>query len=106
MRTEPTAAELIALVESIPGVSGIEPGIGTALRVLDARIRRTGPGSTRRGLLVDRVDNTVTVEVCLDRSRPIRDSVGDIQLVLRDALGDTVPAGTELQVRVQSLDRG
>jgi hypothetical protein len=55
---------------------------------------------------VDRAEGSVSVEVCLDRSRPVRDTVRDIQLVLRSALAGTVPDGTELQVRVQSLDPG
>lgn len=106
MRTEPTAAELIDLVVAIPGVSGIEPGVGTTLRTLDSRIRRAGAGANHFGLHVDRADGTVTVEVCLDRSRPVRECVREIQLVLREALGKSVPAGTEWQVRVQSLDMG
>ncbi|MDX2358520.1 transcriptional regulator [Dietzia sp. PP-33] len=106
MRTEPTAAELIDLVAAVPGVSGIEPGIGTSLRALDARIRRSGSQTSHFGLHVDRAEGSVSVEVCLDRSRPVRDTVRDIQLVLRSALAGTVPDGTELQVRVQSLDPG
>lgn len=106
VQPEPTAAELIALVVAIPGVTGIEPGIGTSLRALDARIRRTGARSTHFGLHVDRAAGLVTVEVCLDRTRPVREVVSDIQTVLRDALADSIPAGTDLQVRVQSLNRG
>ncbi|MFN3339788.1 MAG: transcriptional regulator [Dietzia sp.] len=101
-----TTAELIALVVAVPGVNGIEPGIGATLRALDARIRRAGSDSSHFGLHIDRAERRVTVEVCLDPSRPVRQSVLDIQSVLRDALGATVPDGTELEVRVQSLDRG
>ena len=85
MNTEPTAAQLIELVVAIPGVAGIEPGIGTSLRALDARIRRTGPHATHFGLHVDHSGGTVTVEVSLDRSRPIRDTVQDIQHTLHNA---------------------
>ncbi|MET3861726.1 hypothetical protein ABIE38_002662 [Dietzia sp. 2505] len=105
MRTEPTAAELIDLVVAVPGVNGIEPGIGTSLRALDARIRRADAGTSHFGLHVDRDGSRVTVEVSLDRSRPVRQCVRDIQSILRDALGATVPVGTELEVRVQSLHR-
>lgn len=104
MRTEPTAAELIDLVVAVPGVSGIEPGIGTSLKALDARIRRSGSRTAHFGLHVNSAEGSVSVEVCLDRSRPLRDTVRDIQQVLRGALADTMPDGTELQVRVQSLD--
>lgn len=106
MTTEPTAQELLDLVCSIPGVSGIEPGIGTTLRALDARIRRSGTHSHRFGLHVDRASGTVTVEVCLDRSRPVRESVRSIQVALRDALVGTMPDGSDMRVRVQSLDVG
>ncbi|AVZ40238.1 hypothetical protein CT688_12950 [Dietzia sp. JS16-p6b] len=97
---------MIELVVAVPGVNGIEPGIGTSLRALDARIRRAGAASTHFGLYVDRDGGRVTVEVSLDQSRPVRQCVRDIQVALRDALGDTVPDGTELEVRVQSLHRG
>ena len=103
MRTEPTAAQLIALVVAIPGVAGIEPGIGTSLRALDARIRRTGPHATHFGLHVDHNARTVTVEVSLNRSRPIRQTVRDIQHALHGALAATMPEPTQWQVRVQSL---
>ncbi|MFN3600840.1 MAG: transcriptional regulator [Dietzia sp.] len=103
---KPTTAEVIALVVAIPGVNGIEPGIGTTLRALDARIRRAGSDSSHFGLHIDRAERKVTVEVCLDPSRSVRQSVREIQSVLRNALGSTVPDGTELEVRVQSLDRG
>lgn len=103
MPTEPTAAQLIALVVAIPGVAGIEPGIGTSLRALDARIRRTGPRATHFGLHVDHNARTVTVEVSLNRSRPIRQTVRDIQHALHGALAATMPEPTQWQVRVQSL---
>ncbi|MCT2062125.1 hypothetical protein [Dietzia cinnamea] len=103
MPTEPTAAQLIALVVAIPGVAGIEPGIGTSLRALDARIRRTGPHATHFGLHVDHNARTVTVEVSLNRSRPIRQTVRDIQHALHGALAATMPEPTQWQVRVQSL---
>ncbi|MCT1514509.1 hypothetical protein [Dietzia cercidiphylli] len=103
MNTEPTAAQLIALVVAIPGVAGIEPGIGTSLRALDARIRRTEPHATHFGLHVDHNARTVTVEVSLNRSRPIRQTVRDIQHALHGALAATMPEPTQWQVRVQSL---
>ena len=103
MPSEPTAAQLIALVVAIPGVAGIEPGIGTSLRALEARIRRTEPHATHFGLHVDHNARTVTVEVSLNRSRPIRQTVRDIQHALNGALAATMPEPTQWQVRVQSL---
>lgn len=106
MSTEPTAAALLDLVVAIPGVSGIEPGVGTTLRTLDSRIRGADTGANHFGVRVDRADATVTVEVCLDLSRPVRESVRAIQLALREALAGTMPAGTQWRVRVQSLETG
>lgn len=103
MNTEPTAAQLSELVVAIPGVAGIEPGIGTSLRALDARIRRTEPRATHFGLHVDHNARTVTVEVSLNRSRPIRQTVRDIQHALHGAMAATMPEPTQWQVRVQSL---
>ena len=103
MNTEPTAAQLIELVVAIPGVAGIEPGIGTSLRALEARIRRAEPHATHFGLHVDHNARTVTVEVSLNRSRPIRQTVRDIQHALHGALAATMPEPTLWQVRVQSL---
>lgn len=110
MSTEPTAADLIDLVVAIPGVRGVEPGVGTTIRALDARIRRNGSRATRFGLHLDDTEGTVTVEVCVDHTRPVRESVREIQRVLQNALRDTMPsgastAGPEIHVRVQSLDR-
>lgn len=100
---ELTAAELVDLVAELPGVRGIEPGVGTTLRTLDARIRRADAGASHFGLHVDSDAGTVKVEICVDRSRPVRESVRDIQQTLQRALRDTLPAETEFHVRVQSL---
>lgn len=111
MSTEHTAADLIDLVVAIPGVRGIEPGVSTTLRAVDARIRRNGTAA-RFGLHIDHTDGSVTVEVCLDRTRPIRESVRAIQTVLEEALhgsmtgGDAPSTGPEIHVRVQSVDGG
>lgn len=108
MSTEHTGADLIDLVVELPGVRGIEPGVGTTLRAVDARIRRNGEAA-RFGLHTDHTDGSVTVEVCLDRTRPIRESVRAIQTALQDALRGSMPggaapaAGPEIHVRVQSV---
>lgn len=98
-----TAADLIDLVAELPGVRGIEPGVGTTLRTLDARIRRGDAGASHFGLRVDREASTVMVEICVDRSRPVRESVREIQQTLQRALRDTLPVDTKFHVRVQSL---
>lgn len=98
--------DLLAVVAAVPGVHGIEPGLGTALRTLDARVRRTGASTARFGLYIDTAEGTALVEVALDRSRPVRETVRDIQVALRGALAEQADqAGTEVSVRVQSLQR-
>lgn len=115
-RPGPGATDLLAVVTSIPGVQAIEPGLGTALRTLDARVRRTGARTARFGLHIDTAEGTAVVEVSLDRSRPVRETVRDIQVALRRALAERADnAGTgistdtdtdtEVSVRVQSLQR-
>ena len=103
MTIDPTAADLVDLVAALPGVRGIEPGVATTLRTLDARIRRSGAAASHFGVHVDHADGSVTVEVCLDRSRPVRESVRDIQLHLGRALRQSLPDGAEIHVRVQTL---
>lgn len=103
MTTDPIAADLVDLVADLPGVVGIEPGVATTLRTLDSRIRRTRAGASHFGAHVDHSDGTVTVEVCVDRSRPIRESVRDIQQTLCQAVHGALPPETEIHVRVQSL---
>lgn len=102
----PPAPDLLAVVTSVPGVHAIEPGLGTALRTIDARVRRSSARTAHFGLHIDTAEGTALVEVCLDRSRPVREAVRDIQLELRRALADPAgPADAEVTVRVQSLQR-
>lgn len=103
-RTGPTGTELLAAVTSVPGVRAIEPGLGTTLRTLDARLRRNGDHTSHFGLHIDTAGGTALVEVALDRSRPIRETVRDIQLASRRVLADQAgTADAAVTVRVQSL---
>ncbi|AXK46539.1 hypothetical protein [Brachybacterium saurashtrense] len=94
-------ADLVGAVTAVPGVSGLEPGIATTLRTLDARLRRSGASSARYGLVVDRVSGEVTVEIGVAGPLPVRRIVEDVQrTVQRAAIGSAVP---RVLVRVQSL---
>lgn len=98
------AADLIAVVTSVPGVRAIEPGLSTALRTLDSRVRRSGARTSHFGLNIDTAEGTVLVEVAVDRSRPVRETVRDIQVALGRALAaGQGHASPEVTVRVQSL---
>ena len=103
MTAEPAAATIADLVTAVPGVQGIEPGIRTTLRTLDARIRRVRGAAHHFGLHVDRDQNTVVVEVCVDHSRAVRHIVRDIQDVVRTSLQDAFSSAPVVLVRVQSL---
>ncbi|MCR2053531.1 transcriptional regulator [Actinomyces bowdenii] len=85
MTTEDTAAALVRTVTAIPGVRGIEPGIASALRILDAHLRGQDGQVARFGIVVDDAQRT-TIEVGLDGSRPIRQVVRDIQAAVMQAL--------------------
>lgn len=106
MRTEITAADLITVVCAVPGVEGLEAGIASTLRTLDARIRRDGAAHSRYGLIVDSTAGTVTVEVALNRHAPVRAIVEAVQRAVRDALASAEPrshVGWQVLVRVQSI---
>lgn len=94
-------ADLVGAVTAVPGVSGLEPGIATTLRTLDARLRRSDAASARYGLVVDRDSGEVTVEIGVEGPLPVRRIVEDVQrTVHRAAVGPAVP---RVLVRVQSL---
>lgn len=99
-----TAAELVEAVAAVPGVRGIEPGIASALRAVDARLRRGGDARVHYGAVIDETANTVTIEVGLSRDpAPVRGTVALIQRTVREALAGTLPPGTIIHVKVQSL---
>ena len=102
-RAQTTAADLVELVTSLPGVGGIEPGIGTTLRALDARIRRTGQPGAHFGVHIDRDAGWVTVEVCVAGPGAVHEVVADIQRAVHAALRDVFPPGPQVRVRVQSV---
>lgn len=90
--------DLLPIVVAVPGVRGIEPGITSTLRVLDARIRRSRQHQVRYGLMIEAAGEKVTVEIGLDHSRPVRETVRAVQLAVQEHLPQA-----EVTVRVQSL---
>lgn len=99
LQQSPCAAGLLAVVEAVRGVRGLEPGLSMTLRAIDARLRLRDDQRARYGLVVE-PDGQVVVEVALDETRPVRLVVADVQRALRRALGDPERLVT---VRVQSL---
>ncbi|MGP9536635.1 hypothetical protein ACT3SP_01395 [Brachybacterium sp. AOP43-C2-M15] len=97
------AAALIDVVTAVPGVIGLEPGVATTLRTLDARLRRSDPSASRYGLVIDRDTGDVTVEIAVRGPLPLRSTVEEVQRTVRRAMGDRAAASPQVLVRVQSL---
>src|SRR5690606_36233649 len=116
MNTDVTAQDLATAISSIPGVRGIEPGITSTLRTLDARLRRTQNTAAHYGVIMDPASSTVTIEVALEMTATVRSIVEDIQRTVQHTLASTTsdpealtegsPSTTRqwnVLVRVQSL---
>lgn len=117
------AADLVDVVTAVPGVAGLEPGVATTLRTLDARLRRSDPSAARYGLVLDRDRGEVTVEISLSGPLPLRSVVEEVQRAVQRAVAgngagsaaadstaaDSTEAGSaaapHVLVRVQSLAR-
>ncbi|MEZ7667870.1 transcriptional regulator [Rothia sp. 27098_8_161] len=74
MTTNFSGAELLRLVTAIPGVRGIEPGLGSTLKVIGSRMPQA-----RFGVIIESGLRKATIEVSIDGSRPVKDIVRDIQ---------------------------
>ena len=111
MRPESTAEDLVSLVCAVPGVAGIDAGITSTLRTLDARLRRDRTTPVHYGLVVDPGARRAVVEISVGADRPVRGVVQDVQGALAGALEARVsPEVTEdgggpweVTVRVQSV---
>ena len=79
MTTSLSAAELAHLVTAVPGVRGIEPGIGSTLRALGSHMRQQDPQRARFGVIVEEGSRRAVIEIGIDGSRPVKDIVRDVQ---------------------------
>ena len=79
MTTSLSAAELARLVTAVPGVRGIEPGIGSTLRAIGNHMRQQDPQQARFGVVVEAGSRRAVIEIGIDGSRPIKDIVRDVQ---------------------------
>lgn len=94
-----SAAQLVEVVTPIPGVRGIEPGITSALKVFNARVRGDDDNA-RYGITIDHDAKTVIVEVGVTSQSPIRETVTRIQQAV---LGELGQGDYTAEVRVKSL---
>ena len=109
-----SAAELTHVVTVVPGVRGIEPGIGSTLKAIGSRMSGD-PAAARFGVINESGGQKVMIEIGIDGSRAIKESVRDVQeAVLRSlsqanlnleggASGADSKSQPQVRVRVQSL---
>lgn len=110
MTTSLSAAELANLVTTVPGVRGIEPGIGSTLRAISSHIRQQDPREARFGVVIEVELHRIVVEIGIDNSRLIKEIVRDVQEAVLQSLseaGENSSVGNkstlQVTVRVQSL---
>ena len=104
MTTSISAAELATAVTSVPGVRGVEPGIGSTLKTVGSHIQGND-ADARFGVIIDADGQSIVLEVGIDGSRPVKDIVRDIQETVIRAVSEARGNGDEtvVRVRVQSL---
>ena len=88
MTTSLSAAELANLVTAVPGVRGIEPGIGSTLRAIGSRIQQQDPRQARFGVVVEAGSRRAVIEIGIDGSRPVREIVHDVQETIIQSLSE------------------
>lgn len=97
------ATQIVEIVRGVSGVRGIEPGLGTTLRGLDALLRRGGNGQAVYGVTLDPDTAEVVVEVSLTGRVPARDVVTAIQRAVQDHAARVGLPEQRVLVRVQSV---
>lgn len=99
MTTSLSAAELTHLVTAVPGVRGIEPGIGSTLRALGSRMRQQDSQQARFGVIVEEGSRQAVIEIGIDGSRPVKDIVRDVQETILRSLSQASESGDASEAR-------
>ena len=99
MTTSLSVAELAHLVTAVPGVRGIEPGIGSTLRALGSRMRQQDSQQARFGVIVEEGSSRAVVEIGIDGSRPVKDIVRDVQESILRSLSQASESGETSEAR-------
>ena len=106
-----SAAELTHVVTAVPGVRGIEPGIGSTLKVIGNRMSGD-PATARFGVIIESGGQKVIIEIGIDGSRAVKEIVRDVQEAVLRSLSANRESGAsesgskpqpQVRVRVQSL---
>ena len=106
-----SAAELTHVVTAVPGVRGIEPGIGSTLKAIGSHM--SGDlADARFGIIIESGEKVI-IEIGIDGSRKVKEIVRDVQeAVLRSSSQANRESGTSesgsksqphVMVRIQSL---
>ena len=98
------------VVTAVPGVRGIEPGIGSTLKAIGSRMSGD-PATARFGIIIESGAQKVIIEIGIDDSRTVKEIVRDVQeAVLRSLSQASRESGAsgsgskpQVRVRVQSL---
>ena len=106
MTTSLSAAELARLVTAVPGVRGIEPGIGSTLRAIGNHMRQQDPQQARFGVIVEEGSSRAVIEIGIDGSRPVKDIVRDVQEAITRSLSQTGESGDPSEAREGSGSSG
>ena len=106
MTTSLSAAELAHLVTAVPGVRGIEPGIGSTLRAIGSHIRQQEPRQARFGVIVEEGSSRAIIEIGIDGSRPIKDIVRDVQETIIRSLSEAGEPDDASEAREDSGSSG
>ena len=106
-----SAAELTHVVTAVPGVRGIEPGVGSTLKAIGSHM--SGDlADARFGIIIESGEKVI-IEIGIDGSRKVKEIVRDVQeAVLRSSSQANRESGTSesgsksqphVMVRIQSL---
>ena len=107
MTTNLSAAKLTHVVTAVPGVRGIEPGIGSTLKAIGSHMSGD-PAAARFGIIIESGGQMVLIEIGIDGSRMVKEIVHNVQeAVLASRKGGASGSGSkpqpQVRVRVQSL---
>ena len=111
MTTNLSAAKLTHVVTAVPGVRGIEPGVGSTLKAIGSRMSGD-PAAARFGVIIESGGQKVIIEIGIDGSRAVKEIVRDVQEAVLRSLSANRESGAsesgskpqpQVRVRVQSL---
>ena len=106
MTTNLSAAKLTHVVTAVPGVRGIEPGVGSTLKAIGSHM--SGDlADARFGIIIESGEKVI-IEIGIDGSRKVKEIVHNVQeAVLASREGGASGSGSkprpQVRVRVQSL---